>query len=92
MSEWQPIEIDKLAMLGARFQGIDLKFRKEGTDWPNPWRAECFSAKHEEARFICYGKSPHNAIDNLISEVSARMGDYCIVNQTTTTGTKQGSD
>lgn len=67
--------LDNLADLGERFQGVDLKFRRDGTVWEKKWKAECFSSKHEGARFCCYGSTHEEAIANLLKEVKARMGD-----------------
>ena len=58
-----------LAALGIRFQGVDLKFRRDGTDWPQRWRAECFSSKHETARHVAYGDTPELAIAALVDKV-----------------------
>lgn len=55
----------QLIELGKRFQGIDLKFRRDGVNWPKPWRAECFSAKHEGVRLKAFGDTPKAAIEIL---------------------------
>lgn len=64
-----------LIYLGKRFQGVDLKFRREGTEWAGKWKAECFSSKHEAARFVCYGSTPEEAIADLVKAVKEMMGD-----------------
>lgn len=64
-----------LKSLGLRFQGVDLKFRHQEVNWPRPWKAECFSAKHEGARFAAYGDTPEEAVEMLIEKVKAGMGD-----------------
>lgn len=71
--ETSPLE--RLARLGERFQGVSLKFRREGTGWPWEWEAECFSCKHDVARIKCFGATAESAIDALVKAVKERMGD-----------------
>lgn len=54
-----------LIELGEKFQGVDLKFRRDGTEWGKKWKAECFSVKHEGARHTAYGDSAEDAILDL---------------------------
>ena len=30
--------VEELEYLGKRFQGVDLQFRRDGTNWPKPWK------------------------------------------------------
>lgn len=63
--------IEQLAYLGSRFQGVDLKFRRMGADWPKRWRAECFASAHEGARHVAFGDSAEEAITDLVEKVDA---------------------
>ena len=63
--------LEKVAALGLRFQGVDLMFRREGTDWPKLWRAQCFSAKHGWVRMHAFGDSAEEAIDALLTETNS---------------------
>lgn len=69
-----PTPLDALARIGGRFQGVDLKFRRGGVDWPAAWRAECFSAKHEGVRLHAHGDTPEAAIQALQVSVDAWDG------------------
>lgn len=43
--------------LSRRFNGVDIQFRRSGTDWPWPWRIQLATNKNErsEYRFTLYG-------------------------------------
>jgi len=64
-----------LTRLGQRFQGVNLKFRRDGTEWPKKWLAECFSAKHEGARHQAFGDTAEDAIEALAAMVKIGMLD-----------------
>lgn len=57
--------LEALDGLAYNFQGIDLKYRREGVDWPKPWQAKRHSCKHEWARQVAYGDTPEEAIVEL---------------------------
>lgn len=67
----EPLSI--LSDLGEVFQGVDLKFRRSGTEWEKKWKAECFSSKHESARHTAYGDSAEDAIYALVALVEKDM-------------------
>jgi hypothetical protein len=62
--------LERLAGLASRFQGADLAFRRDGTNWPEPWRARLLSSKHAGVRITVYAASAEAAIQALCSAAS----------------------
>ena len=56
--------LDAFAELGERFHGVDISFRRGGTDWPKRWRARSVSTKHENV--TVYGDDILEAIKELL--------------------------
>ena len=56
---------DNLEELVRRFHGIDIQYRRSGTDWPKPWRVRLIATKNERDnyRITSYGETLVEAID-----------------------------
>lgn len=65
-----------LQTLGERFHGVTLDYRRNGTDWPAPWRARLVSTKNErdEYRVECFGETAQAAIESLCAVVAKLDG------------------
>jgi len=65
-----------LQTLGGRFHGVTLDYRRNGTDWPAPWRVRLVSTKNEreDYRLECFGDTAQHAIDALRVVVSKMDG------------------
>lgn len=71
-NEAKPSPLQQLAAIGARFHGVDLSFRRGGTDWPGAWRARLHASKNErdDYRLEAFGDSPEAAIEALADAVN----------------------
>jgi hypothetical protein len=61
-----------LGKIGRRFQGVDLQYRREGTGWPEQWRARLFASKNEryDYRLVAFGETADAAVAALVTLVA----------------------
>jgi len=73
MNDW----LLELQELGARFQGVDLRFRAPQPGWPQPWKASLYASKNERAnyRLSAFGDTAEDAARGLLAKVAAISGE-----------------
>lgn len=51
--------VNALHALGARFQGVDIQFRRHQPEWPQSWRVRIVASKNErdDFRITAWGDS-----------------------------------